>query len=82
MALQYKTIPTSNKALSDEIIRILALYDVNQVTEQELADAMKTWSENVPDLFLNGEDHTQLSPKLAKSIGKRRATVLLTILNK
>lgn len=82
MALQYKTIPTSNKALSDEIIRILALYDVNQVSEQELAEAMDTWSKNVPDLFLSPEDPRQLSPKLSKSIGKRRSAVLLTILNK
>lgn len=82
MALQYKTIPTSNKALSDEIVRILALYDLNQVTEQELAEAMKTWSQNVPNLFLSEESAKQLAPRLVKSIGKRRAAVLLTILNK
>jgi len=82
MAIPFKTIPTSNKALSDEIIRILALYDVNQVTEQELAEVLNTWSENVPELFLSSDNPKQLSPKLAKSIGKRRSAVLLTILNK
>ena len=63
MAIPFKTIPTSNKALSDEIIRILALYDVNQVTEQELAEVLDTWKENVPDLFLSSENPKQLSPK-------------------
>lgn len=82
MSIQYKTIPTSNKALSEEIIRILALYNVNQATDQDLAEAMSAWVENVPDLFLGNGDRTQLSPKLVKSIGKRRATVLLTILNR
>lgn len=81
MALSYMSIPTSTKKLGQEATRIIDGYTSGQLTETELTEAIETWKTNVPQLLLE-DDGVRVAQKLTNIIGKRRAMVVTTILNK
>ena len=83
MAVQILKIPASAKKLSDELIRLVDLFNSNQVSEEEFTEAVQTWKSNVPQFLLadNGSG-AFLNDKLIKYIGKRRAIVVSTVLAK
>lgn len=82
MAVPYISIPTSAKSLSDEVVRLVDLYKMQQLSEEELATVVKTWEKNVPKLLLSKGDSQLLSPSLVRYIGKRRAGVITTLLGR
>lgn len=79
--MTYIAYPTSCKKLSDEVIRVLDLYQMAQIPESEVQAILKTWKENVPNLLLDA-DGTRLASGLARYIGKRRSMVLVGLLSK
>ena len=81
MALTYMSIPTSTKKLGQEVTRIIDGYTSGQLTEEELTEAIETWKTNVPQLLVE-DDSVRVAQKLTNIIGKRRAMVVTTILNK
>lgn len=81
MALQFKTIFTSYKDLANEVTRVIDLYQVSMATEKDLQDAIGAWRESAAD-YLLAQDGRTLAPTLARYIGKRRAAVITTLLNR
>lgn len=81
MAVAFVRMPPSAKKLGDEATRLVDLYQVAQLPEEELVNALNTWRENVPSLLLNESDKgTTISPTLTRYIGKKRSNVLATLL--
>lgn len=81
MAMQFKTIFTSYKDLANEVTRVIDLYQVNMATEVDLQECIAAWKESSSDFLLNADGKT-LAPTLARYIGKRRAAVITTLLNR
>ena len=77
----FVAFPSSCKKLSDEAIRVIDLYQMAQISEQELQGILRTWKENVPGLLLDA-DQKRPSESLARYIGKRRSMVLVGLLSK
>lgn len=82
MAIYFSTIPTSYTSLSKEIIRLVDLFRLGQLNEQTLTNALAIWAENTPQFLFSPEDQGLLAPQVARSIGKRRCTVVLTVLRR
>lgn len=81
MAVSFVRMPPSTKKLGDEATRLVDLYLVAQLPEEDLIEAINAWKENVPTLLLtNSEKGPTISPTLTKYIGKKRSNVLATLL--
>lgn len=81
MAVSFVRMPPSAKKLGDEATRLVDLYLVAQLPEEDLIEALSAWKENVPSLLLKDSDKgPTISPTLAKYIGKKRSNVLATLL--
>lgn len=81
MAVSFVRMPPSAKKLGDEVTRLVDLYQVAQLPEEDLIEALNAWRENVPQLLLRESDKgPTISPTLAKYIGKKRSNVLATLL--
>ena len=81
MAVAFVRMPPSAKKLGDEATRLVDLYQVAQLPEEDLVNALNTWRENVPSLLLKESDKgTTISPTLTRYIGKKRSNVLATLL--
>ena len=76
-----KTIFTSYKELANEIIRITDLYSVSMVSEADLEHAVVIWKDAANHFLLN-QDGKTLAPTLVRYIGKRRAAIVTTLLNR
>ncbi|MBO4330678.1 MAG: hypothetical protein J5827_01235 [Oscillospiraceae bacterium] len=74
-------MPPSTKKLGDEATRLVDLYLVAQLPEEDLIEAINAWKENVPTLLIkdSGKGPT-ISPTLVRYIGKKRSNVLATLL--
>ena len=80
MAVQYMKIPTSSKKLSDDVIRIVDMYQSSQVSEDDMIEVITTWKENVPELLFAPDGEGKINRTLLKVIGKKREKVILTFL--
>ena len=76
-----KTIFTSYKALSAEIIRVVDLYLLDMVSEADVKSAVNIWKNNASQYLLSPDGKT-LAPTLVRYIGKRRAAVVTTVLHR
>jgi hypothetical protein len=81
MAVTFVRMPPSTKKLGDEVTRLVDLYQVAQLPEEDLVEALNAWRENVPALLLkDSEKGPTISPTLTRYIGKKRSNVLATLL--
>ena len=78
--MAFSTIPTSYSGLSQEMIRAVDLFRMGQISEDALSDALNVWAGNTPQFLFSREDPALLAPQVARVIGKRRATVVTTLL--
>jgi uncharacterized protein (TIGR04540 family) len=81
LATSFITVPTSATKLGSEITRLVDLYSVGQLPEEELLNILNTWGENVPDLLYD-ENKQPINPKIIRQIGKKRALIITTLLLK
>lgn len=82
MAITFSTIPTSYANISREIIRAVDLFRMGQISEKALTDILTAWTANTPQFLLSREDPALLAPQVVRTIGQRRATVVMTILRR
>ena len=82
MASVYLKIPTSVTKLGGEVSRLIDMYQIAQLPEADILEALNTWKTNVPKLLLADGEEILPNPALVRNIGKRRAMVLTTLLAK
>lgn len=75
-SIQYTAFPTSYKKLGDEINRVVDLYQVNALPEEDLREMIASWKSNVPDLLFASKDHMMIAESLVRNIGKKRARII------
>lgn len=76
----YLLYHTNRTALGRDIVSLVDRYTSKQIPEDELVEWLAAWRNNCPNLMFEEGNQNQISPKLVRHIGKKRALLITTAL--
>ena len=76
----YLLYHTTRTSLGRDIVSLVDRYTAKEIQEDELVEWLTAWQANCPNLMFEEGKRDQISPKLLRHIGKKRAMLITTAL--